>query len=161
MTGNGKRDGVVVCGIDGSSGSRSALREALRTAARRGDRVRAVAVYEPPEVWAAWSYGAASGIPAADREAIREAEVDAAHTMVDDVTAGLAAEIDPMPAITVEAIAGRPAEVLVDLAREADDLVVGHRGRGALGSMVLGSVSLGCVLHATGPVTVVPERVAA
>ena len=47
MTENGAPQGVVVCGVDGSSGSRRALQEAIRTAMRREDRLRAVAVYEP------------------------------------------------------------------------------------------------------------------
>ena len=41
-------------------------------------------------------------------------------------------------------------------ADEADLLVVGHRGRGGLRSVALGSVGLGCVLHAPCPVLVVP-----
>jgi nucleotide-binding universal stress UspA family protein len=45
--------------------------------------------------------------------------------------------------------------VLVDQSRDADMLVVGHRGRGGLRSAVLGSVGLQCVLHAAVPVTVV------
>jgi nucleotide-binding universal stress UspA family protein len=46
----------------------------------------------------------------------------------------------------------------VDQSRDADLLVVGHRGRGGFGSAVLGSVGLQCVLHATVPVTVVRAR---
>ena len=39
--------------------------------------------------------------------------------------------------------------------RDADLLVLGHRGRGALRSALLGSVGLQCVMHASVPVTVV------
>jgi nucleotide-binding universal stress UspA family protein len=45
--------------------------------------------------------------------------------------------------------------VLVEASEGADLLVLGHRGRGALRSALLGSVGLHCVLHATCPVTVV------
>jgi hypothetical protein len=45
--------------------------------------------------------------------------------------------------------------VLVSESRDADLLVVGHRGRGAFHSTMLGSVGLQCVLHASVPVTVV------
>ena len=55
----------------------------------------------------------------------------------------------------VEAIAGPPGPVLVDASEGADLHVLGHRGRGALSSALLGSVGLHCVLHATCPVTVV------
>lgn len=41
-------------------------------------------------------------------------------------------------------------------ARHAEALVVGHRGHGAVASAFLGSTSLGCILHAPCPVTVVP-----
>ena len=51
------RAGTVVCGIDDSPGARTALEEALRLAARLGARVRALRVYEPPELWQAWGYG--------------------------------------------------------------------------------------------------------
>lgn len=57
---------------------------------------------------------------------------------------------------------GSPGKVLVEQARRADALVLGHRGRGAFASVLLGSVGLHCVLHATCPVTIVrpaPEPV--
>jgi nucleotide-binding universal stress UspA family protein len=129
-------------------------------AVRRGDRVRAVAVYEPPEMWAAFSAGAGPALPVPDPDVVREDELAAARQMVDDVIAETTWDGTP-PEVSVDAFAGRPAEVLVDVAREADELVVGHRGRGAFGSIVLGSVGLGCVLHAACPVTVVPEPVPA
>lgn len=50
---------------------------------------------------------------------------------------------------------GKPAPFLVDLARDAELLVVGSRGRGSFGSMLLGSVSLYCVHHADCPVLIV------
>lgn len=64
------------------------------------------------------------------------------------------------PAIEVLALVGRPGHVLVEQADGAQLLVVGHRGRGALASAVLGSVALYCALHAPGAVVVVrPARV--
>lgn len=162
MTDNGNQ-GVIVCGIDGSHGSRLALQEAIRTAARRGDRVRAIAVYEPLEMWAAWGYGPGSGIPLPDPDSLQEDELKAARMMVDEVLGEVTEQAawDAPPAVVVEALPGHPAEVLVEAARGADELVVGHRGRGAFGSVMLGSVGLGCVLHASCPVTVVPEPAAA
>jgi nucleotide-binding universal stress UspA family protein len=46
--------------------------------------------------------------------------------------------------------------VLLEAAHGADLLVIGSRGHGGFASMVLGSVSMHCVLHAPCPVTVVP-----
>jgi nucleotide-binding universal stress UspA family protein len=80
--------------------------------------------------------------------------------VVDGVLAArpdLAARVE----VSVESRAGAPGRVLLDAADEADLLVIGHRGRGAVSSAVLGSVGLHCVLHASCPVTVVrPARVA-
>jgi nucleotide-binding universal stress UspA family protein len=61
----------------------------------------------------------------------------------------------------VMGILGPPGEVLVDRSRGAELLVIGHRGRGAMTSAVLGSVGLHCVLHAACPVTIVPLATAA
>jgi nucleotide-binding universal stress UspA family protein len=62
---------------------------------------------------------------------------------------------DTSPPIGVQAVAGSPAAVLLDVARNADLLVLGHRGHGAFSSALLGSVGLQCVLHPTCPVTIV------
>jgi nucleotide-binding universal stress UspA family protein len=46
----------------------------------------------------------------------------------------------------------------VDAAEAAELLVIGHRGRGSVASVLLGSVGLYCVLNARCPVTVVRPR---
>jgi nucleotide-binding universal stress UspA family protein len=55
------------------------------------------------------------------------------------------------------AVAGSPAEVLVDIARDAELLVVGSRGRGAFTGLLLGSTSQRCAERSPCPVVVVPE----
>ena len=61
--------------------------------------------------------------------------------------------------VSVAAVVGTPSDVLLAEAVDADLLVLGHRGRGAVASAVLGSVGLHCVLHAPCAVTIVaPER---
>lgn len=150
------RNPVVVCGIDDSPGARAALGEALRLAARRGARVRALLVYDPPEVWSVWSNGVEPAVPAPGPQVFHESAVRAARQIVAPVVEGLRAELAPMPEIEVDALPGRSVDVLVDEARHAEALVVGHRGRGAVASAFLGSTSLGCILHAPCPVTVVP-----
>lgn len=152
---------VVLCGIDDSEGARAALEEAIRLAARRGARVRALLVYEPPEVWSVWAYGPAAATPMPRPELFRQSAVTMAHTIVDPIVERLGAELADAPAVEVEAQSGRPADVLVDEAAGAEALVVGHRGRGAVASAFLGSTSLSCVLHAPCPVTVVPVPVPA
>src|SRR3712207_6401362 len=66
-------------------------------------------------------------------------------------------------------VMGSPVDAILDLGEEigADLLVVGSRGHGTLGRLILGSVSEGVVHHATHPVLVLrggedawpPERV--
>jgi nucleotide-binding universal stress UspA family protein len=60
--------------------------------------------------------------------------------------------------VELHEVSGSPAKVLIEQARGADVLVVGHRGRGGFASALLGSVGLHCVLHAQCRVTVVRER---
>jgi nucleotide-binding universal stress UspA family protein len=144
------RDKVVV-GIDGSDGSRAALEFAMAEAARRGAAVRVVWAIPETGYWAT-SYGmspALIGELGADLEKV-------GRQMVDDVVAERGGTVSGV-AVEVRAIPGPPAAVLVEQAAEADLLVVGHRGRGGLRSAVLGSVGMQCVLHAPGPVTVVPH----
>jgi nucleotide-binding universal stress UspA family protein len=66
------------------------------------------------------------------------------------------------PGATVEAVVlrGRPATAIVDRARgmRADLVVVGSRGHGTIGSMLLGSVSAEVVDHAPAPVLVARGR---
>lgn len=60
------------------------------------------------------------------------------------------------PALSVEArhLSGDPRHVLIELSREAHLLVLGSHGRGALKTLLLGSVSAAVSAHATCPVVV-------
>jgi len=67
---------------------------------------------------------------------------------------GLPVGVAPKP-VQTKLDYGHPAEVLVAESRQADLLVVGHRGHGAFTGMLLGSVSMHCVTSAECPVVVV------
>ena len=140
----------IVVGVDGSPGSEAALRFALADAARRGARLVVLAVAAVPEYWA-MAYGMTAPLPLPE---ILDGVRAMAQREVDELRAAQPDLAGRVP-ITVEAVEGAPAEVLVDRAAGADLLVVGHRGRGTVLSAVLGSVGLRCVLHASCPVTVV------
>ena len=147
--------GTVVVGLDWSGGARSAVEYALREGARRGVGVDVVTVYEPLEAWS-WAF---VGVDTTDFAADDASAARAAHEMVNEVRTSVQDELGTsLPSTTIHVRHGRPAEVLVDAARDAEVLVVGHRGRGAVASTVLGSVGLYAVQHASCPVTVVRPR---
>lgn len=137
----------VVVGVDGSAGGRAALLFALDDAARRGLPVEAVAAYAEPDHWMdLYVLG-----PYAPDQA-RTAAVERARTFVAEV---LTAGPQPPPPVRLRVVRGSAADALVHAAHERDLLVVGSRGHGGFTSMLLGSVSMHCVLHAVCPVTVV------
>ncbi len=142
----------IVVGVDDSAGGRAALEHALREGAIRGAEVDVVGAFALPDFWPGpavpgWSMGPSV-------EEVR----DAVFTRVEQIVAAARANLGDAGAavVRVRAIGGNAAAVLLDAAHNAQLLVVGNRGHGGFASMVLGSVSLQCVLHAHCPVTVVP-----
>jgi nucleotide-binding universal stress UspA family protein len=139
--------GTVVVGIDGSPGSVAALEFALRDAARRGARLRVLAAVRPVEYWAS-AYGPIPVPPTA-------AQLDDVAADVRRTAEQAAERLRLAVPVDGAAVHGAAGPALVDASAGADLLVVGHRGRGAVSSTLLGSVGLHCVLHAPCPVTVV------
>lgn len=144
---------LIVVGVDGSADAAAALTFAVTDAARRGARVRVVAVVEKPD-FVTVPLGMAPptvmtttvDFPSAARRVAKEA--------VDTFTAdhpALAGQVE----MEIVGLAGHPKTELVEQSRDAALLVLGHRGRGAFASTFLGSVGLSCVLNAHCPVTIV------
>ena len=67
-------------------------------------------------------------------------------------------KIAPELSVTSAITSGPASVALEDASAEADTLVVGARGRGVVGSILLGSTSLHVVNHAHSPVVVVREE---
>jgi nucleotide-binding universal stress UspA family protein len=140
----------VVVGLDGSANARAALAFAIDEAVMRRSSLRVIAAVQLPD------YGLASltmlELPSPDKlvNDIREA----AQSRVDELVAAYGEGAGGV-SIAVEAVAGHPGDVLCGAADGAELLVIGHRGRGASASRLIGSVGLHCVLHANCPVTVV------
>ncbi|MFC5139830.1 universal stress protein [Actinomycetospora rhizophila] len=154
--GTRREHGRVVVGVDGSPGSRAALREALLAADRHGDSLEVITAPLTEAELGAWGTGAWPAVPLPGPDRVLGAARRAAQDMVDDVLVELRGRLRTPARIDVRAVPGHPAQVLVRAAHGADRLVVGHRGRGAVGSLVLGSVGLHCLAAAPCPVTVVP-----
>jgi nucleotide-binding universal stress UspA family protein len=137
---------IVLVGVDGSPQSGAALTYAVAEANRRGARLRVVSTYFPE-----YSVHGRTE-PLSVSEPAIETDVEAqTRRMVEEALDGDAVA----PPVDIVVAAGPAAGVLIDQSSEADVLVLGHRGRGGFASMLLGSVSLQCVLHAHCPVIVV------
>ncbi|MDI2030258.1 universal stress protein [Saccharopolyspora sp. TS4A08] len=143
MSENGPR---IVVGVDGSPGSRAALRWAVRYAEQFRGEVTAVLAWAPPS----FTEVAPVPPPISDDESKTRAE-KGLREIVDEVT-GM-----PVTSVRVrrEVVRGHAARALLDRAENAELLVVGSRGHGGFVGALLGSVSQHCVTHASCPVVVV------
>ena len=138
---------LVVVGVDGSAESVRALGWAARYATATGAQVQALL---------AWHYPAAAGpAPAGVAPEPARSQAEARERATLDETIVQAYSGQPGPVAEARLGYGHPAQVLIDASREADLLVVGHRGHGAFTGMLLGSVSIHCVTSAFCPVVVV------
>jgi nucleotide-binding universal stress UspA family protein len=140
----------IVVGIDGSPGSDAALDYACGEAAFRRLGVTAVTAWSPPDLWITRE----GLVPPASE--LQHAALEAAREQVARVVAGRADRGAPAVEVGVEAASGPASAVLERYAYRAEMLVVGHRGRGAVASRLIGSVGLSSVIHA--PCTVVVVR---
>lgn len=134
----------VVMGIDGSPASELATAIAFEEASRRGAELKAVH---------AWSDIEAVELPGLDWTIFKE---DADRILAER----LAGWQEQFPDVTVRrvVVCDRPARQLIKQAESAQLVVVGSHGRGAVGTMLLGSVS-NAVLHSTSTPVIVARPV--
>lgn len=148
----------IIVGVDGSSVSKLAVDWAARDAAMRNIALTMVNVQDPPMLLTnptPFTFGGGMSMAPGYREwqqdAGREILNDAFKT-VRDATKGSPIEV------TSEMVNGPAVRTLVNLSKEAQLVVVGSRGRGALARVLLGSVSTGLVHHAHCPVAVIHDQ---
>lgn len=134
---------TIVVGVDGSTECAEALVWAVEEAVLRGARLHIVHAYSA----AAVDY---ASVPARDFPKVAQRVLSEALGRANGALAA-----DERIQISIEAVNKPPAAALVAASEGADLLVVASRGHGAFVGMVLGSVSLHCVSHATCPVVVV------
>lgn len=132
----------VVVGIDGSAASRAALEWAMQHTEARTD-AELVLVH-------AWLASGTSGVMHIDD---LDAQRAAGQRILRD--AERRARSSGRAAVAVHLEHGAAARAILDNARDTDLIVVGSRSRGALGGLLLGSVSREVVTRAASPVAVI------
>lgn len=143
-------DGPVVVGVDGSPHGRRAMLHAAQEAALLEAPLQVVMALPPPDSGEFW-------YPVLSRNTTELVETRRAE-LQDELEAEVAWLGGHVPGITAssEVRVGAAAGVLAEVTRTARLTVLGTRGRGALTSAVIGSVSRAVLHGAEGPVMVVP-----
>lgn len=131
----------IIVGVDGSDDSMNAYRWALDEAKVRSAEVTAIFAWELPMI----------GIPGAfDRD---ELEAEGMKFLNDQLNGQQNGN-----GVTVHRVVaqGDPSTSLIEACRrtDADMLVLGSRGRGGFGGLLLGSVGQECASHAPCPVLI-------
>ena len=152
----------IVVGVDGSEASARALAWASEEAQLREWQLEVVYAFDREPEWVRFGppptvesvtfesferAGSSTGGRSASDVAREHAQALIRSMITESVDKG----VDVKRTVADE---HKPGPFLVERSRDADLLVVGSRGRGAVGSMLLGSVSTYCVHHAECPVVV-------
>ncbi|MDT0566142.1 universal stress protein [Streptomyces sp. DSM 3412] len=134
---------TVTVGLDGSRESRSAAEWAAREAQLLGVPLKLVHVWEPVPV------------PMAQAPLLgAETRQHWTERVPREAAEGLRLRHPGLEVVT-EHVSGRPCEVLVDQAKNAELLVLGSRGLSGIGGFIIGSVALAVVAHAERPTVLV------
>ncbi|MFE7980260.1 universal stress protein [Streptomyces shenzhenensis] len=131
----------ITAGVDGTEESLAALAWAAREAVRRDRPLRVVHV---------WRFQSHEAVAAADRDTqdgwVRGATAEAVRTVT---------ERHPELTVSVDVVEGHAVESLVAAAADAELLVLGSRGHGAVVGFLLGSVGQQVIAAAARPVVLV------
>lgn len=139
----------LVVGVDGSSASNAAVVWAARDAAMRNaplTLVHMLSTYVPtfPQI------PLPGGVAVWQEEDGRLVLEEAAKLARESAGGAIA--------VTTELKSSPPIPTLVQLSEDADMVVVGSHGRGAVGRVLLGSVSSGVLRGAACPVAIIPDE---
>jgi len=139
--------GSIIVGVDGSDDSDRALRWGAEESARERRPLVVVTAAGIDQVGAVtWAGAGTYVVPVADL-------IAQVRTVAQDAAADVQ-RLRPGLRVTAHAATGDPREALAQLSRNARVVVVGSRGRGAVRSRLLGSVSASVARHAHSPVVV-------
>lgn len=134
----------VVVGIDGSEAAQAAIEYAAAEAARRSVSLTAVYAWMPPLT---------PGLEYLWSEELVESQEAAAEEAISIGVSGLASKYPDLE-VRKKIVQSAPVAALLQVAEEAELLVVGSRGRGAISRLLLGSVSHGVLQALPCPVIV-------
>jgi nucleotide-binding universal stress UspA family protein len=145
--------GSIVCGVDGSADAARALHWAAAQAALEHRPLAVVTATGVDPVSAlAWAGGAGT-LTISTTELLERA-----RTVAETAATPIGLQ-QPQLTVTAHAASGVPRDVLTTLSQQAHLLVLGSRGRGALRSRLLGSVSVDVTRHSRCPVVICrPEQ---
>lgn len=139
--------GILVA-VDGSTGSDAAVAWAAREAAIRDMAVTLLHAVAPVVV--GWPVGQLyADIPKWQNDTAQQVIAQARRVL--DSSLGRSASVD----VHTEVVYSNVVPALVDASTHAWMIVVGSKGLGAVGRMLLGSVSTSLIRHAHGPVAVI------
>jgi nucleotide-binding universal stress UspA family protein len=143
--------GKILVGVDGSETAKLATRWAAQEARLRGAKLELVAAWEIPAN--ASGYGFATISDTIYDDFVQDLEQSAKDNLAVAVEE-VRTEAEQVEVETT-AVEGQAARVLLEASKDADLLVVGSRGLGGFGELLLGSVSQQCAHHSTCPVVIV------
>jgi nucleotide-binding universal stress UspA family protein len=148
---NANFDGGVLVGVDGSEPSTGALLLAAEEACLRKATLHVL------RAWTVRSVPRPRDFPAGQVPSLEEYHGEVVRRTTELVNGELG---NPAPCpVEVHAVHAAAAPALIEASRQADMLVVGHRGRGGFAGLLLGSVAEQCVRHAYCPVLVVRPNI--
>lgn len=124
--------GAVIVGVDGSPGSDRAVAWGAATAEQENRPLVLVHALKTAGLWFAGT--------GADLRALREAVTHTGIVLLRETRRGVLLKHPALPVQTICRVEAA-RDLLVELSDEAHLLVLGSRGRGRVGSLVLGSVS--------------------
>jgi nucleotide-binding universal stress UspA family protein len=150
---NSETVGGIIVGVDGSPYSDSAVQWAVGEALQRNERLTIVNVITP--LAGGWSGTWSAPMPE-DFSAWQEEQ--ARHIVDDAVRIARESAEGAALRFSTETPFAPLVPTLVDMTKQAQMIVVGCRGMGALGRAVLGSVSTALIHHAHCPVAVLHDQ---
>jgi nucleotide-binding universal stress UspA family protein len=138
----------ILVGVDGSEPASRALEWAMKEAVAHHAPLTVITVNQ-----VAASTWTGNPIVYPEDRAAQETDRQAAEKAVAEAAARLGGA--GPPPVTIRAVSGTPARVLIEASRDADLLVVGSRGGGGFATLMMGSTSSQVVHHAHCPVVVI------